>query len=220
MRRSLLRDELVLGPAVHVALSNLLKARLGADGLSCQCGRDLGAERRHDELMRGAVSGVKVERSHQRLVDVLKRGVHTPGARALLGLPHHDERSHAEPIGNAGEHLAGDEADLCLCECALVHVREALEKVRGNNGPQDGVAEKLKTLVGRRDGTSFGCRRVRERGLYELLSLEVVGADPLRLDHSLVHLQRSGPLLTERPRWRQRLRRRWQWRPRRHRQRS
>ena len=164
VRGPLLGDELVLGAAAHLALRDLLEARLGADGLSRERRGDLGAERGHHEGVGHVVAGVEVQRAHERLVDVLEGRVHAARPRAELGLPHQDEGAHAEALGHAREHLSRDEADLGLRQLALVHVGEAREEVARHDGAQDGVPEELQALVGRADPPPLGGRGMRERG--------------------------------------------------------
>ena len=138
--------------------------------------------------MRGLEPRVQVQGAHDGLVDVLERRVHAARASAPLGLAEDDELPYAQGSRDLGEGLATDKRDLETRELALVHAWETLEHVGRHHGSQDGVPQKLKALVGGRDGLALDGRGVRDGRGDQPLVAEVVAYDLLDRDHALMEL--------------------------------
>ena len=138
-----------------------------------------------DELRRRIPAGIQVQGAHERLVDVLECRMQAARARAGLGGTKDDDVVDAQLMGHLGQRGTRDERHLQARKLALVKLRIRLEERASNHGAQNGIAQKLKALIARRDGLTFHGRRVRERRAQQHLVIKLVAQDFLGARESL-----------------------------------
>ena len=101
-------------------------------------------------------------------------------ARARLRGAEHDDVGEAKARRHIGQACARHERHLDARQAAFVELVEALEGDIGDNGAQDGIAQKLQALVGILHRTAFGGRWMRDGGQDELLVGKRVAQNLLR----------------------------------------
>ena len=106
-------------------------------------------------------------------------------ARAGLGGTKDDDVVDAQLMGDIGQRGTRDERHLQARKLALVKLGIGLKERAGNHGAQNGIAQKLKALIARRDGLTFHGRGVRERRAQQHLVIELVAQDFLGARESL-----------------------------------
>ena len=98
-------------------------------------------------------------------------------ACARLGGAEDDDVGEAEFFGDRGQARTRDERDFDAGQTPLVDLVKTMERRRRDDGAQDGVAEKLESLVGVFDRLALRRGRMRDRGKQKLLTLETMPDD-------------------------------------------
>ena len=97
----------------------------------------------------------------------------------LFGLTKDDALPNAELFSNARERLSAHQRNFHARKCAFVHTGEFFEHVGCDNRAQNRIAQKLKTLIRRRNRLSFHCRRMRNRSLNKLFAFKCIAENVL-----------------------------------------
>ena len=162
MRRALGANELVRRRFVTVGLHALLQKRLGVRRVFGTLSSQVRLKRAVNKLRRGIPTSIQVQRAHERLIDVLERRMQAACARTGLGGTKDDDVVDTQLVGHFRQRGARDERHLQAGELALVKLGIGLKERAGDDGTQNGIAQKLQALVACRDWLAFDGRRMRE----------------------------------------------------------
>ena len=102
MRRALGANELIRRGFVTVGLHALLQERFGVRGVLGTLGGQVRFERTMDKVRRNIPAGIQVQRTHERLVDVLERRVQAARAGTGLGGTKDDDVVDAQLMRHLG----------------------------------------------------------------------------------------------------------------------